>query len=156
MGAFLYHVRSDASVTAWSETYNDTPNGRYSTSFAAFPVSDFLTAGDEAWGGGADASTSTDAGRARTNVGVLCSPLGPQGCNVEWAVFEGGTLIGSAVLYAAAGSAAQQALANARSRRPPRSRSSGSARASPRARRRRTPSRTTTSRATASASRSPS
>ena len=110
-GAYLYHVRSDASVTAWSETYNDTPNGRFSTSFAAFPVSDFLTAGDEAWGGGADASASQDPGRARTNVGVLCSPLGPQGCNVEWAVFDGGTLIGSASLYAAPGSAAQQALA---------------------------------------------
>jgi len=111
MGAFLYHVRSDAAVSAWSETYNDTPAGRYSTSFTAFPVSDFLTAGDEAWGGGADASGSTDPGRARTNVGVLCSPYGAQGCNVEWAAFDGGTLIGSAVLYAAQGSAAQQPLA---------------------------------------------
>jgi hypothetical protein len=111
LGAFLYHVRSDASVSAWSETYNDTPNGRYSTSFTAFSVSDFLTAGDEAWGGGADASTSTDPGRARTNVGVLCSPLGLQGCNVEWAAFAGGTLIGSAVIYAAPGTAAQQSLA---------------------------------------------
>ncbi|HEY3348858.1 MAG TPA: hypothetical protein VGM13_03730 [Thermoanaerobaculia bacterium] len=110
-GAFLYHVRSDASVSAWSETYNDTPNGRYSTSFTAFPVSDFLTAGDEAWGGGADASTSTAPGRARTNVGILCSPLGAQGCNVEWAAFDGGTLVGSAVIFAAPGAAAQQALA---------------------------------------------
>lgn len=110
-GAFLYHVRSDASVSAWSETYSDSPNGRYSTSFAAFSISDFLTAGDESWGGGADASSSTDPGRARTNVGVLCSPLGPQGCNVEWAAFEGGTLIGSAVMYAAPGSAAQQPFA---------------------------------------------
>ena len=110
-GAFLYHVRSDASVSAWSETYNDTPGGRYSTSFTAFPVSDFLTAGDEAWGGGADASTSTAPGRARTNVGVLCSPLGAQGCNVEWAAFDGGTLLGSAVIFAATGAAAQQALA---------------------------------------------
>lgn len=110
MGAFLYHVRSDASVSAWSETYNDTPNGRYATSFTAFPVSDFLTAGDEAWGGGADASTSTAAGRARTNVGVLCSPLGAQGCNVEWAAFDGGTLIGSAAIFAPPGAAAQQPL----------------------------------------------
>jgi hypothetical protein len=111
-GAYLYHVRSDASVSAWSETFNDTPNGRYSTSFTAFALSDFLTAGDEAWGGGADASTSTAPGRARTNVGVLCSPLGAQGCNVEWAAFDGGTLIGSAVIYAAPGAAAQQALAS--------------------------------------------
>jgi hypothetical protein len=110
-GAFLYHVRSDASVSAWSETYNDSPNGRYSTSFTAFPVSDFLTAGDEAWGGGADASTSTAPGRARTNVGVLCSPLGAQGCNVEWAAFDGGTLVGSAAIFAAPGAAAQQPLA---------------------------------------------
>lgn len=110
-GAYLYHVRSTAAVTAWSETYNDTPNGRYSTSFAAFPVSDFLTAGDESWGGGADASTSTAPGRARTNVGVLCSPLGAQGCNVEWAAFDAGTLVGSAVIYAAPGAAAQQPLA---------------------------------------------
>lgn len=111
LGAFLYHVRSDAAVSAWSETYNDTPNGRYAVSFTAFPVSDFLTAGDEAWGGGADASSSTDPGRARTNVGVLCSPLGAGGCNVEWAAFDGGTLVGSAALFAAPGAAAQQALA---------------------------------------------
>lgn len=111
MGAFLYHVRSDASVSAWSETYNDTPNGRYSTSFTAFPVSDFLTAGDEAWGGGADASTSAAAGRARTNVGVLCSPFGAQSCNVEWAAFDGGTLVGSATIVAVPGAATQQSLA---------------------------------------------
>ncbi len=110
-GAFLYHVRSDASVSAWSETYNDTPNGRYATSFTAFPVSDFLTAGDEAWGGGADASTSTTPGRARTNVGVLCSPMSAQGCNVEWAAFDGGTLLGSGALSAAPGAAAQLPLA---------------------------------------------
>ncbi len=110
-GAFLYHVRSDSSVNAWSETYTDSPNGRYSTSFPSFAVSDFLTAGDEAWGGGADASSSTAPGRAHTNVGVLCSPLAAQGCNVEWAAFDGGTLVGSAVMYAVPGSAAQQPLA---------------------------------------------
>ncbi len=111
-GAFLYHVRSDSSVSAWSETYTDSPNGRYSTSFPSFAVSDFLTAGDEAWGGGADASSSTEPGRAHTNVGVLCSPMAAQGCNVEWAAFAGGTLVGSAVMYAAPGSAAQQPLAS--------------------------------------------
>ena len=111
MGAFLYHVRSDSSVSAWSETYTDSPTGRYSTSFASFALSDFLTSGDEAWGGGADASSSTAPGRAHTNVGVLCSPLAAQGCNVEWAAFVDGTLVGSAVMYAAPGSAAQQSLA---------------------------------------------
>ncbi|HWS46228.1 MAG TPA: hypothetical protein VN636_10235, partial [Acidimicrobiia bacterium] len=112
MGAFLYHVRSDASVSAWSETYNDSPSGRYSVSFTAFPVSDFLNAGDEAWGGGADASTSTAPGRARTNVGVLCSPLGSQGCNVEWAAFDTtGALVGVGTLFAVPGSAVQQSLA---------------------------------------------
>jgi hypothetical protein len=112
MGAFLYHLRSDASVNAWSETFNDTPAGRYGTVSTAFPVSDFLAAGDESWGGGADASSSTDAGRARTNVGVLCSPLSAQGCTVEVVPFDGGAPIGVAQIFAVPGSAAQQSLAS--------------------------------------------
>ncbi|MGZ6970339.1 MAG: hypothetical protein ACXVID_01595 [Thermoanaerobaculia bacterium] len=110
MGAFLYHVRSDASVNAWSETYNDTPDGRFGTVITAFSVSDFLAAGDEAWGGGADASSSTAAGRARTNVGILCSPLSAQGCTVEVAPFDGGVPVGAAQIFPVPGSAAQQAL----------------------------------------------
>ena len=31
MGAFLYHLRSDSPVNAWSETFNDTPSGRFGT-----------------------------------------------------------------------------------------------------------------------------
>ena len=111
MGAFFYHVRSDASVNAWSETYNDTPAGRYGTVSTAFPVSDFLIPGDEAWGGGADASSSVAAGRARTNVGVLCSPLSTQGCTVEVAAFDAGSPAGVGQIFTIPGSASQQSLA---------------------------------------------
>lgn len=111
MGAFLYHVRSDSSVNAWSETYNDAPAGRYGTVSTAFPVSDFLAPGDEAWGGGADASSSTAAGRARTNVGVLCSPLSTQGCTVEVAAFDAGAPSGVGQIFTVPGSASQQSLA---------------------------------------------
>lgn len=110
-GAFLYHVRTDTSVNAWAETFSDTPNGRYSTVTTAFPVSDFLAPGDESWGGGADASSSTAPGRARTNVGVLCSPLSTQGCTVEVAAFQGGAVLGAAQIFTIPGSAAQQSLA---------------------------------------------
>jgi hypothetical protein len=112
MGAFLYHVRSDAPVNAWSETYNETPGGRFGTVSTAFPVSDFLAAGDEAWGGGADASSSTAVGRARTNVGILCSPLSAQSCTVEIAAFDGssGAPLGIGQIVTVPGSAAQQAL----------------------------------------------
>src|ERR1017187_5597363 len=111
-GTFLYHLRSDSPVNAWSETFNDTPGGRFGTVTTAFPVSDFLAAGDESWGGGADASSSTDPGRARTNVGVLCSPLSAQGCTVEVTPFDGGAPIGAAQIFAVPGSAAQQSLAS--------------------------------------------
>ena len=110
-GAFLYHVRSDASANAWSETYNDTVAGRYGTVSTAFPVSDFLAAGDESWGGGADASSSNAAGRARTNVGVLCSPLSTQGCTVEVAAFDAGAPSGVGQIFTIPGSAGQQSLA---------------------------------------------
>ena len=110
-GAFLYHVRSDASANAWSETYNDTVAGRYGTVSTAFPVSDFLAAGDESWGGGADASSSTAAGRARTNVGVLCSPLSTQGCTVEVAAFDAGAPSGVGQIFTIPGSVGQQSLA---------------------------------------------
>ncbi len=111
MGAFFYHVRSDASVNAWSETYNDTPAGRYGTVSTAFPVSDFLIPGDEAWGGGVDASSSTDAGRARTNVGVLCTPLSAQGCTVEVAAFDAGSPAGVGQIFTVPGGVGQQSLA---------------------------------------------
>jgi hypothetical protein len=111
MGAFLYHVRTDSSVNAWSETYNDTPAGRYGTVSTAFPVSDFLIPGDEAWGGGADASSSVAAGRARTNVGVLCSPLSTQGCTIEVAAFDAGSPSGVGQIFTIPGSVGQQSLA---------------------------------------------
>ena len=110
-GAFLFRVRSDASVGAWSETYNDTPTGRFGVSFAAVTASDLLNAGDEANGGGADASTSTAQGRARTNVGVLCNPGSAGECRIEAAVFDGGALLGTGTLTAPAGAAVQASLA---------------------------------------------
>jgi hypothetical protein len=111
MGAFLFRVRTDSSVTVWSETYNDTPGGRFGASFTGFSTSEFLNPGDEASGAGADASSSTDPGRARTNVGVLCNPNGSDNCLLEVAVFDSGTLLGTARLSAVPGSAAQQSLA---------------------------------------------
>ncbi len=110
-GPFLWHVTSDGPVTAWSETYNDTSSGRFGLSVPAFPPSDFLGPGDEAAGGGADASSSTDPGRARTNVGLLCSAAGADPCSADVSAFDGGTLVGTARLTAAPGAAAQQSLA---------------------------------------------
>jgi hypothetical protein len=110
-GPFLYRVRADAVVGAWSETYNDTASGRYGVSFAATSASDLLNGGDEATGGGADASTSTAQGRARTNVGVLCNPGSVGACRVEVAVFDGGALLGTGTVTAPAGAAAQSSLA---------------------------------------------
>ncbi len=111
LGPFLYHVRSDNAVTAWSETYNDTPSGRFGLSIGSFVTSDFLNPGDEASGGGVDASSSTAPGRARTNVGLLCSPNGTDLCQVEVAAFGGGVLLGTGILTGPPGSAAQQSLA---------------------------------------------
>ncbi len=112
MGAFLYRVRSDSSVSAWSETYNDTPGGRFGLSISTFTASDFLGAGDEASGGGADASTQASAGRARTNVGVLCNPLSSKSCRIEVAAFDAGVLLGTGTVDAIPGSAAQKSLAD--------------------------------------------
>src|SRR5512140_2856198 len=102
MGAFLYRVRSDASVSAWSETYNDTTSGRFGVSFAAVAATDLLNAGDEANGGGADASASTAQGRARTNVGVLCNPGSVGDCQLEVAAFDDGALLGTGTVNTAA------------------------------------------------------
>jgi large repetitive protein len=112
LGSFLYRVRSDASVSAWSETYNDTASGRFGVSFSALAAADLLSTGDEANGGGADASSSTAPGRARTNVGVLCSPLSGGACQVEVAVFDGGALVGTGTLNAGIGAASQASLAS--------------------------------------------
>ena len=110
-GPFQYRVRSDAGVSAWSETFNDTAAGRFGVSFVATGSADLLTAGDEADGGGADASTSTAPGRARTNVGVLCNPGSAGSCQLEVTAFDGGALLGSGTITASAGAAAQNSLA---------------------------------------------
>lgn len=107
-GAFLYHVTSTTPVVAFSETYNDSSSGRYGVSLPAFTTSDFLTAGDEASGGGAEDSTSATA--ARTNVGVLCGPNSALECKVEVGAFSSGSLLGVGTITAVPGSAVQASL----------------------------------------------
>ncbi len=108
-GAFLYRIRSDSSVNAWSETYNETAGGRFGVSAQGLAASDFLNPGDEASGGGADASS--DASRSRTNVGLLCNPGSGSGCQMEVAAYEGGALLGSGKIDAVAGAVGQTSLA---------------------------------------------
>ncbi len=110
LGAFIYHVHSDAPVAAWSETYNETPDGRYGVSLAAVSPSELLAPGDESTGGGVEASSSTDPGRARTNVGVVCVSTATQACRVEVAAFEAGAFVGSGLVEAIPGGAAQSSL----------------------------------------------
>lgn len=109
-GAFAYNVRSDAAVTAWSETFNESSAGRYGVSLAAVLPSELLGPGDEATGGGADVSSSTEPGRARTNVGVVCASTATQACRLEVAVFSEGSLAGSGIVESIPGGAAQSSL----------------------------------------------
>lgn len=109
-GAFAYHVRAEAAVTAWSETYNETSAGRYGVSLAAAAPSDLLAPGDEATAGGAEASSSTEPGRARTNVGVVCAATATQACRLEVAAFSAGALVGTGTVEAIPGGANQSSL----------------------------------------------
>ena len=110
-GAFLYRIRSSSAVSAWSETYNDTSSGRFGLSLQAFTSADFLNPGDEASGGGADASISSEPGRARTNIGILCSPASAQGCRLEVTAYQGGIVLGTGTLSGDRASAIQSSLA---------------------------------------------
>jgi hypothetical protein len=110
-GAFGYHVRSDAAVAAWSETYNENSSGRFGVSLAAWLPTELLAPGDEATGGGVAVSASTEPGRARTNVGVVCAATAAQACRLEVAVFSAGALAGTGTVEAIPGSAQQAALA---------------------------------------------
>jgi hypothetical protein len=109
-GAFAYHVRAEAAVTAWSETYNETAAGRYGVSLAAAAPSDLLAPGDEATAGGAEVSSSTEPGRARTNVGVVCAATATQACRLEVAAFSAGALVGTGTVEAIPGGAGQSSL----------------------------------------------
>ena len=109
-GAFAYNVRSDAAVTAWSETYNETSAGRFGVSLSAVLPSELLGPGDEATGGGADVSSSTEPGRARSNVGVVCASTATQACRLEVAVFSAGSLVGTGIVESIPGGAAQSSL----------------------------------------------
>ncbi len=109
-GAFAFNVRSDAAVTAWSETYNESSAGRYGVSLSAALPSELLGPGDEATGGGADVSSSTEPGRGRTNVGVVCASTATQACRLEVAVFSAGSLVGTGIVESIPGGANQSSL----------------------------------------------
>lgn len=109
-GAFAYRVRSDAPVTAWSQTYNESDGGRFGVGLAAAAPGELLAPGDEATGGGADVSSSTEPGKARTNVGVVCAATATQACRLEAAVFASGALVGSGTVESIPGGASQSSL----------------------------------------------
>ena len=109
-GAFAYQVHADAAVSAWSQTYNETSSGRFGVSLAAVLPAELLAPGDEATGGGADVSASTDPGRGRTNVGVVCAAAATQACRLEVAVFSAGALVGTGTVESIPGGASQSSL----------------------------------------------
>lgn len=109
-GAFAYQVRADAAVSAWSQTFNETSSGRFGVSLAAVLPSELLAPGDEATGGGADVSASTDPGRGRTNVGTVCAASATQSCRLEVAVFSSGALVGTGTVEVLPGGAGQSSL----------------------------------------------
>lgn len=109
-GAFAYRVRADAAVSAWSQTYNETPAGRFGVSLSAAGPSELLAPGDEATGGGAEASSSTEPGRARTNVGVVCAATATQACRLEVTTFSAGALVGTGTVESIPGGANQSSL----------------------------------------------
>ncbi len=109
-GAFAYNIRSDTAVTGWSETYNESSAGRYGVSLSAVLPSELLGPGDEATGGGVDVSSSTEPGRARTNVGIVCASTATQACRLEVAAFSAGSLAGTGLVESIPGGAAQSSL----------------------------------------------
>jgi hypothetical protein len=111
-GAFFYRIRATAPVTAWSETDNSTPSGLFGLSVDAFLAADFLGAGDEATGAGAEATTSTEPGRSRTNVGIFCAPGAIEPCRAQVLAYRNGALLGTGILNAAQGSAVQSGLSD--------------------------------------------
>ena len=55
-------------------------------------------------------SSSTDPGRARTNVGVVCASTATQACRLEVAVFSAAPSSGSGIVESIPGGAAQSSL----------------------------------------------
>lgn len=107
-GAFLVRVLSTRPVSVWSETWNETPDGRFGLSVPGFAAHDTLSAGDvAAFAGG---SGKTDALSARSNVGLLCLHGGPCKATVVVAA-EDGTELGRGTLGAKALSVEQRPLA---------------------------------------------
>jgi hypothetical protein len=109
-GAFFYRIRATAPVTAWSETDNTNPSGQFGLSVDSFLSTDFLNPGDEATGAGAEATTSTDPGRSRTNVGIFCTPGAVEPCRAQVLAYRNGALLGTAFISASPGAIAQSGL----------------------------------------------
>ena len=107
-GAFLVRVLSSRAVSVWSETWNETPDGRFGLSVPGFTAHETLSAGDvAAFAGG---SGKTDALSARSNVGLLCLHGGSCGAEVVVGA-EDGTELGRGTLGAEPLSVEQRPLA---------------------------------------------
>jgi murein DD-endopeptidase MepM/ murein hydrolase activator NlpD len=78
-GAFLVRALSAKGVSLWTETRNETPNGRFGVSVPGFAAHETLSAGDVALLAGG--SGVTDPAGSRSNVGFLC--LHGKACEAE-------------------------------------------------------------------------
>jgi murein DD-endopeptidase MepM/ murein hydrolase activator NlpD len=106
-GAFLVRALSSKPVALWTETRNETPEGRFGVSVSGFAAYETLSAGDVAILAGG--SGVTDPNGARSNVGILCLHGGV--CEAEVVVAgPDGTELGRATLRAESLSAAQKPL----------------------------------------------
>lgn len=107
-GAFLVRAVTSNPVSLWTETRNETPEGRFGVSVPGFAAHESLSTGDVATFAGG--SGRSDALSARSNVGLLCLHGGA--CEAEVVVSaEDGTELGRGTLAARALSVDQRALA---------------------------------------------
>lgn len=107
-GAFLVRALSSKVVSLWTETRNETPNGRFGVSVPGFAAHESLSAGDVALLAGG--SGVADPAGARSNVGLLC--LHGKACEAEVVVSgPDGVEIGRGTLRAEPLAVVQKALA---------------------------------------------
>ena len=112
MGAFLYHVRSDSSVNAWSETYNETPAGRFGTRLDGLPRLRLPRRGRRGLGRRRRRVVLDGRRAARARTSASCAARSrAQGCIVEVAAFDGGAPSGVGQIFTVPGSVGQQSLA---------------------------------------------
>jgi murein DD-endopeptidase MepM/ murein hydrolase activator NlpD len=106
-GAFLVRALSSKPVSLWTETRNETANGRFGVSAPGFAAHETLSVGDVAFLAGGS-GVSEPAG-ARSNVGILCLHGGA--CEAEVIVSApDGTELGRGTLRAEPLAVAQKAL----------------------------------------------